>query len=376
MRRLLTTIGLSVVSVFATLVLLEGVVRIVDPQDLTFWDSHQFRRIRATAPHFVENAPNARAGFTGVSISINSVGLRDEEISIPKPPNTVRILTVGDSITFGYGIPLEDTYSKVLQKRLNRNPPRAMRYEVLNGGTLGGSLGDYLYFLQQKAEKLQPDAIVIGVSLNDILLYSKAGGVSEAGATWRSGRPPFPKRINELLLHHSQLYVFCYARLRSFLFGSGILDINRVRGLDFVTLSPPTEYQRKAWESSFDMLSQIIAFCDGHDYRLLVVVFPMQMQLSPSDLHFYRERYHLRLGDEALSGEPQKRLREFANMSNISLVDLLPAYRAHLSEQLYLHNRLVPSDPSHPSIRGHEIAADEILAPLVQILGISPAGRK
>ena len=102
----------------------------------------------------------------------------------------------------------------------------------------------------------------------------------------------------------------------------------------------------------------------------------MQMQLSPSDLHFYRERYHLRLGDEALSGEPQKRLREFANMSNISLVDLLPAYRAHLSEQLYLHNRLVPSDPSHPSIRGHEIAADEILAPLVQILGISPAGRK
>jgi hypothetical protein len=99
------------------------------------------------------------------------------------------------------------------------------------------------------------------------------------------------------------------------------------------------------------MLSQIIAFCDGHDYRLLVVVFPMQMQ-------------------------PQKRLREFANMSNISLVDLLPAYRAHLSEQLYLHNRLVPSDPSHPSIRGHEIAADEILAPLVQILGISPAGRK
>ena len=376
MRSILVKLGISIVSVCATLLLLEAGIRIVRPQDSNVWDSRAFRLIQAAPPHFVENIPHGHANFIGVPVVINSYGLRGDEISTPKPAHTLRVLAVGDSITFGYGIPVEDTYVKVLERRLNESPPDSKtRYEVLNGGTLGGSLSDYYHFLTQKAEALQPDVIIIGLDLNDILVYSDSGSVSERGAEWHGQHKPVARSLSHFLLRHSRLYLFCYARLKAFSYGSGVLDINKVRGLDFVTLTPPTDYQKRAWESSLVMLTRIDAFCREHGYRIVVVVFPMQMQLSPSELQFYRDQYHLHLGAEALSGEPQQRLRNFAATEGFPVVDLLPVYRAHRSEQLYLRTKLIPADPTHPSIRGNQIAADEIFHLLKQSLGDSiPAG--
>ncbi len=360
MRRFVAKLGISFCSVLVTLLLLEIGIRIVKPQDLEFWDSHQFRRVQSAAPHFVENIPNSHANFIGVPVAINSDGLRGREINTPKPPQTFRILAVGDSVTFGYGVREEDTYVKVLERRLNEGESGGRRFEVLNGGTLGGSLSDYLHFLNQKASALNADAILVNVILNDILVYSEEGSIEETGAAWHGERLPWQHKVSEFLLRRSHLYAFCYARLKSFLYGSQILDINAVRGLNFVTLTPPTEYQSRAWESSFDMMSQIMAFCRQRGYRLAVVIFPMQMQLSPAELRFYREKYHLRLGDEALSGEPQRRLREFIAAAGVPVVDLLPTYRSYSPEELYLRSSMIPSDPIHPSVKGNQIAANEV----------------
>ena len=312
----------------------------------------------------MENIPYGTARFVGVPVTINSDGLRGEEISTPKPPHTTRLVAVGDSITFGYGIPVEDTYAKVLEKRLNANASALMRYEVLNGGTLGGSLGDYLHFLNQKAERLQPDVVLIGVSLNDILVYSAEGGVSEADAQWQGEHLPLARRLSHFLLRHSQLYMLSYSRLKSFLYDFGALDINKVQGSNFVALSPASAYQTQAWTSSLEMLSRIAALCRERGYRLIVVVFPMQMQMSAADLRFYREKYHLKLSDQTLSGDPQRRLKEFAKATGVTLVDLLPVYRAYDSKDLYLRNKLIPFDPSHPSVKGNKIAAEEIFGVL------------
>jgi lysophospholipase L1-like esterase len=359
-RRLLPILSILVVSICATLALLEIGIRIVKPQDVEFWDSQSIRRILATSPHFVENIPHGHANFIGVPVTINSYGLRGGEISTAKPRNTVRILVVGDSITFGYGIPVESTYAKVLEKRLNNDAPGKMQYEVLNGGTIGGSLSDYYYSLSQKAELLQPDMILVGLALNDILVYSDSGSISEARAQWHGRRFPWTRKFSRFLLRHSQLYLFCYSRLKSAMYGSGIIDVNKVRGLNFVTLTPPSAYQKEAWESSLRMLAKIVAFCRERGYRVGVIVFPMQMQLSTEELQFYRDKYHLRLGDEALSGEPQQRLREFGAKTGVTIVDLLPVYRTYHPEELYLRNAMIPADPSHPSVKGNQIAADEI----------------
>jgi lysophospholipase L1-like esterase len=347
-------------SVCVTLLLLEVGIRIGDPQDLSFWDSQSFRRIRSTAPHFVENIPHGSANFIGVPVAINGEGLRGEEIRTPKPPHTVRLLAVGDSVTFGYGIPVEDTYAKVLERRLNEKASAQIRYEVVNGGTLGGSLGDYYYFLSQKAEPLQPDIILIGLTLNDILVYSESGAIDGTGAQWHGGRLALTRRLSHFLLHHSQLYMLVYSRLKSFLYGSGALDINKVHGSNFLTLSPPSAYQAEAWASSLGMLSRIVGFCREHRYKVVIVLFPMQMQMSAPMRQFYQEKYHLQLGGGTLSGDPQRRLLEFAATKGLTLIDLLPIYRAYDSEELYLRNKMISSDPTHPSIKGNQIAAEEI----------------
>jgi hypothetical protein len=206
------------------------------------------------------------------------------------------------------------------------------------------------------------------MSLNDILLYSEEGGVSEVGAEWQGTHQPQAHRFNKFLLRHSHLYMFCYARLKSALYASGILDINKIQGSNFSALAPPSPYQAEAWESTLRMLSRIVAFCLDHNLRLLVVVFPMQMQMSPAELEFYREKYHVQIGDGALIGEPQRRLREFATMSGVTLVDLLPVYRTYNSRDLYLRTERIPSDPAHPSIKGNRVAADEIFR-ILQLAG-------
>jgi lysophospholipase L1-like esterase len=356
-------LGLCLLSVCGTLVLLEFGIRIIAPQDLGYWDSSTFRRVLDSSPHFVENIPNSSANFIGVPVSINSNGLRGDEIKTPKPPHTVRIVAVGDSITFGYGIRIEDTYAKVLEKRLNEEGTDGTRYEVLNGGTLGGSLLDYLHFLDQKAESLQPDIVLIGLCLNDILVYSESGVIS-GGEEWDGHHRAMVHRLNHFALRHSDLYTLAYSGLKTILYASGIVDMNKSQGANFVALAPPSDYQTKAWKSSLNMLQRISAFCDKRGYKLMIVVFPMQMQISDADLNFYRTKYHLRLGDGALAGDPQERLRTFAAATGIVLVDLLPVYRSYDSKDLYLQNKKIRFDATHPSVKGNQIAANEILRTL------------
>ena len=355
-------IALSLASVCMTLVLLELGVRLFYPQDPGFWDSEPFRRVAGTSPHFVENIPGAHARFLGVQVDINSFGLRDYEFAIPKPPGTVRILAVGDSVTFGYGVSMEDTYAKVLERLLNQTTHDGARYQVLNGAALGGSLSDYLHFLQLRAETIQPDIVLIGFCLNDMALYSESGSVSAAPPRWRDKTVAWIRQFNRFWLRHSQVYLLSYARLKAFLYGAGALDMND----RFLALEAPSEYQRRAWTSTFEMLTRIARFCMEHGYRLVVVVFPMQMQLSAAEEDFYRYKYHMRLGNETLSGSPQQRLQQYAAANALPLVDLRPAYLRYDSKSLYIHNQRVPSDPTHPSVLGNEVAAAEILRALQQ----------
>jgi lysophospholipase L1-like esterase len=368
-----------ILSVCATLTLLEIGIRIAKPQDLEYWDSDGFRRIQSTIPHYAENIPHGHGNFIGVPVSINAYGMRGAEISIPKPAGVFRIVVVGDSITFGYGIPVESTYVKVLEGLLNRNTSGDRQYEVLNGGALGGSLSDYEHFLTEKAAKLQPDMILVGLCLNDILVYSDSGAVSEAGAEWEGQRLTGTRRLSRFLLRNSQLYAFSYTQLKAAMYSARIIDVNKERGGAFVTLTAPTTYQNEAWESSLRKLTKIIEFCRERGYRIGLVVFPMQMQLSDAELQFYHDKYHLRLGPEALSGEPQRRLQEFATRMNLAMVDLLPVYRASNPEELYLRNKMIRADPTHPSVKGNRIAAEEIVRvfkPLLEDSQANPTERQ
>ena len=98
---------------------------------------------------------------------INSQGLRDEEIRLPKPPQVFRILMLGDSFTFGIGVELHDTFTKQLEALLNP-PSGRSHFEVLNGGCSSYSpILEYL-FLVQKGLALAPDLVILNYDLSDV----------------------------------------------------------------------------------------------------------------------------------------------------------------------------------------------------------------
>ena len=108
--------------------------------------------------------PGARlelaAGSRVVTYAINSLGFRDAEFTEQKPPGVFRILALGDSMTFGPGVQVEETYPKVLERLLNDGEEG--HYQVINGGASGYSAYEELVTWRNRGEALDPDLVIVG----------------------------------------------------------------------------------------------------------------------------------------------------------------------------------------------------------------------
>jgi len=114
------------------------------------------------------HVPNGHAFLMGVDVHINSHGLRDREYSVVKAPGTYRILMLGDSTTFGWGVQLEETIPKLLESRLNEGRlPGIERFEVLNAGVGNYNAERYVSRFFKELKDLDPTDIVVHYFLRD-----------------------------------------------------------------------------------------------------------------------------------------------------------------------------------------------------------------
>lgn len=100
-----------------------------------------------------------------VPITTNAFGLRMREITLGKPPDTVRVAVMGDSCTFGWMVREEDAYPRVLERLLNENSPR--RCEVLNFGVPGYTSYHGLQQYQRLVKSFAPDILILAYGFND-----------------------------------------------------------------------------------------------------------------------------------------------------------------------------------------------------------------
>lgn len=99
----------------------------------------------------------------------NSAGYRDREYSRRKPPQVFRVIGLGDSVTFGVGVPRERVFLKVAEEVLNRDGD-SQRFEVLNLGVPGYNSAMMAALLEERTAEWEPDLIVIEFCRNDFNL--------------------------------------------------------------------------------------------------------------------------------------------------------------------------------------------------------------
>lgn len=119
-----------------------------------------------------ELKPGAETIFSGqhvkippTTIKISPQGLRDQEYSIAKPAGTFRIIILGDSVSFGWGVELEQVFAKRLEFLLNEQAPG--RYEVINFSVPGYNFSQEVATLKNKCLVFHPDLVIFSVCGND-----------------------------------------------------------------------------------------------------------------------------------------------------------------------------------------------------------------
>jgi len=114
-----------------------------------------------------ELTPGFEGEHESVDVRVNSVGMRDDEPLPGDDPERVRIVVLGDSTTFGFGVANGETYSDVLETYLNERARTGLVYEVLNMGVVGYSTLNEAVVLEEKALLYDPDLVIVGYNLND-----------------------------------------------------------------------------------------------------------------------------------------------------------------------------------------------------------------
>ena len=113
-----------------------------------------------------ELKPNVRGRFMGQPLLINARGLRDYEYSTRKEPGTFRIVGVGDSSLFGWGVRLEDSGLKVLERRLNERF-RPQKFEVIDFAVPGYNTAMEAETFVRKCLDYAPDLVLLNFNTND-----------------------------------------------------------------------------------------------------------------------------------------------------------------------------------------------------------------
>lgn len=224
--------------------------------DLEMWKyARDLKQVSANPDIGHEHRPGASGVYMGVPVSVNSIGLRDREIAEAPAAGVTRIMMLGDSVTFGWGVRIEDTPAKLLETALNSQGRGAGRYEVINTGVGNyNTVMETEYFLNG-GYRLKPDVVVLNYFINDA--------------------EPVPKRKRSFMTEYS------YAAV---MLASAFDKIGRVYlgEPDWKTYySDLYKPDAQGWIAAQSAIGRLAEYCRENNIRLLVANYPELHELKP-----------------------------------------------------------------------------------------------
>lgn len=113
--------------------------------------------------------PNLSVVHRGVPVDINSAGFRGQLVAPDKPPGRKRIVGIGDSVMYGWGVEEEASYLSVLAEKLHATQ-NGERWDIINTAVPGYNTAMEVEVLADKGLQYQPDVVIVGFVSNDFSL--------------------------------------------------------------------------------------------------------------------------------------------------------------------------------------------------------------
>jgi lysophospholipase L1-like esterase len=287
--------------------------------DLEMWKYARDLKQVASDPQVGHvHRPGSQAHLMGVDVAINTKGLRDREIGYARAPGTLRILMLGDSFTEGWGVALDDTFAKRIERLFAQ---RGVAAEVINAG-----VGNYNTVMEvasffDEGRKYEPDIIVLNFTFNDA--------------------EPVPAHdVPHPLLQFCEACVYLFGRADTILRETSV----RPEWKDYY-LGLYGGGSSAGWGDAKASIARLAAYAKANNIELLIASLPELHELKPYPL-------------QAITTLVQDAAKE----NGVDFVDVLPALQNEPPQSLWA----APSDP-HPNARAHALISDALFRKLVTI---------
>ncbi len=308
--------------------------------------------------------PNVNTIRKGARVKINSHGLRrSSDIQTEKGFQTYRIVVLGDSIVFGNKLEEDETFSYLLEKKMNKAGNGAFVYEVLNCGVPAFSNSQELALFKSHLLELKPDLVIIGFCLNDFLAHVKtivAGeklvfkeltlkDIKAVKNIWHYILTPL-RVLNEGLLNnsitkHSMFSKWLYDEVR---LAVNIVDVAFNYRFPWDML--PNDYLAWRDEPYTEIkknLAEFKALSEKHSFRLLLTVFPYRDQL--------KEKYRQIDLNRVL--KPQIKLKKISEDLGIPFLSYYEPFFEYMTKN---KGDILYFEQIHPNALGNALIAQEL----------------
>ena len=366
-RELKIGLMISIATILLFFLALEIVLRIVYPDNPEMlWQPDQELWI-VHAPNFTTTI---KAPYGETRVTTNSFGMRDKEI-MPKQLGQYRILVVGDSITFGLGIALDETYPRVLERKLKAALP-TKNIEVLNFGIPAYGTDRELIYLKYHIDRIQPDLIVLG--------FYVANDISDnlAGQRFRVEGGRLIKNT-EYLDNKIELRRASYQLKKTFYSYAWLSDrlyfLIRVIN-EWINLHVPVRLDEsifryelllkdtpprilEGWKLTAALVGEMASTAKAHGAEFMMLIIPDDIQYDRRKWEQMKAVANLRDADVDLNKSVEEALAMCTRLE-VNCINPLPRFKEE-REPLTWEN-----DP-HANVRGHEVMADGLAKHLIEL---------
>jgi hypothetical protein len=325
-----------------------------------------------------------------MAVRINEQGFRNRPIAVSKPADVYRILVLGDSYVFGWGLQQTQTFSALLEARLNQTGSR--NYEVINAGVPRyGTAQEWLLY-KRWVKHLDPDLVILSFYVgNDILdnlceneddlaypntrpsftvvsdkLVPKSNGISlSAVDAWRAAQEPSRWSLSNL-----HAWILVRECLQGIVVNSPAMVKGSARfGMHFKFRQPSmirswyrSDTAKRGWEITQALLDALLKETRQQQNSLVLLILPSREQTVGSYTELVKTLGGG--GQEILDfvetpDRPQRLLAGWAANRQVQVVDPLNPLKQAASSGTIL------VDDGHLNHRGNEVVADQIYRLLV-----------